>query len=69
MNNPKKPRINLDLMPESMREEHCRVLYECIRDFFSNMTPAQKEHYERWSKEYDRKHGLVPDTIAEGGET
>lgn len=69
MNIPKKPRINLDLMPESMREEHCRVLYKCICDFFRNMTPAQKEHYERWSEEYDRKHGLIPDTNEEGGET
>lgn len=69
MNISKKPRINLDLMPESMREEHCKVLYECIRDFFSNMSPAQKEHYERWSKEYDLKYGFIPDTIAEGGDT
>lgn len=69
MNKSKKPRINVGLMPESMREEHCRVLYGCIRDFFSNMTPAQKEHYDRWSKEYDRKHGLSPENSAiEGGE-
>lgn len=52
------PRINLELMPESVREEHCRVLLSSIREFFGNMTPAQKEAYERWSEEYDRKHGL-----------
>lgn len=69
MSTPRKPRINLDLMPESMREEHCRTLYGCICEFFSNMTPEQREHYERWSEEYDRKHGLVPAAFAEGGDT
>lgn len=68
MSDVRKPRINLDLMPESTREEHCRVLYRCICDFFRNMTPAQEEHYKRWSEEYDRKHGLVPST-EKGGDT
>lgn len=54
--------IDLSKVPPHVLEEQCRILDRSIREFFSNMTPAQKEHYERWSEEYDRKHGLVPDT-------
>ena len=65
-----KPRINLDLMPESMRVEHCRVLYANIIEHKRNRTPEEQERFERWSEEYDRKHGLIPEnTSAEGGET
>ena len=68
MSKPQKPRINLELMPESAREEHCRVLIRSIREFFANMSPAQKEAYQRWSEEYDRKHGLSPEITVGGGE-
>ena len=68
MSKPQKPRINLELMPESVREEHCRVLIGSIREFFANMSPAQKEDYQRWSEEYDRKHGLSPEITVGGGE-
>ena len=69
MNISKKPRINLDLMPESTKDEHCRVLYSCIQDYFRNMTPEQRERYENWCEEYDRIHGLTDsDAAMKGGD-
>lgn len=59
--------IDLSKAPPHVLEEHCRILDRSILAFFSNMTPAQEEAYQRWSEEYDRKHGLTPESSKKGG--
>lgn len=48
-------RIETSLIPESVGAEIGRVVFRGVREFFSNMTPAQKEDFERWKAEYNRR--------------
>lgn len=62
--------IDLSKVPDHALEEHCRILDRSIREFFSNMTPAQEADSKRFREEYDRKHGMASDPDTEkGGET
>lgn len=45
-------KIDTSLIPESVSDEISRIVFRSVREFFSNMTPAQKEDYERWRAEY-----------------
>ena len=59
--------IDLSKVPPHELNEYCRILNRSIPEFISNMTPAQEEAYQRWSEEYDRKHGLTPESSKKGG--
>ena len=55
--------IDTSLIPEGVCDDLCRVVLKGVRDFFSNMTPAQREDFERWKIEYRKRKSL------KGGET
>lgn len=55
--------IDTSLIPEGVCDDLCRVVFKGVRDFFSNMTPAQREDFERWKIEYRKRKSL------KGGET
>ena len=55
--------IDTSLIPEGVCDDLCRVVFNGVRDFFSNMTPAQREDFERWKIEYRKRKSL------KGGET
>ncbi len=59
--------IDLSKVPDHALEEQCRILDRSIREFFSNMTPAQEADFKRFCEEYDRKHGLASEPDTEGG--
>ena len=58
--------FDLSKVPPHVLEEHCRVLYKSMREFFSNMTPEQEAAFLHWCAEYDRKHGLAPESEERG---
>ena len=55
--------IDTSLIPEGVCDDLCRVVFKGVRDFFSNMTPEQKEDFERWKVEYRKRKSL------KGGDT
>lgn len=55
--------IDTSQIPEGVCDDLCRVVFKGVRDFFSNMTPAQKEDFERWKIEYRKRKSL------KGGDT
>lgn len=55
--------IDTSLIPQGVCDDLCRVVFKGVRDFFSNMTPEQKEDFERWKVEYRKRRSL------KGGDT
>lgn len=56
-------KIDTSQISEGVRDDICRVVLKGVRSFFSNMTPAQKEDFERWKVEYRKSKSL------KGGDT
>lgn len=56
----KADRIEIDtsLIPNSVSNEICRIVLLGVRELFSNMTPAQKDDYERWKAEYRKRKAM-----------
>lgn len=52
-------RIDTSVIPDCAEIELARVAFKAIQDYFSNMTPEQKEKYELWKAEYRKRRAVV----------